>query len=67
MTTLQPVNNEIPNVVQETTNIINLDLCDWRYSYDSVKAFNKYYENKGSTRRMAEYLTYWQTSKSVFN
>ena len=64
---LRPLNDEIPRVVQEPTNIIDLSFCQWRYSWDAVNAFNKYYKEKGSKKRMPEYLTQWQRPESMLN
>lgn len=51
----------------EKSDIIDLEFCQWRYSRDAVNAYNQYYKEKGSTKRIPEYLTQWQKSKLVLN
>lgn len=66
---LKPLNDEVSNVVvaktTEETNVINLDLCQWRYSIDAAKAYNKYQKSMGRKCRIPKCLTFWQSSDNI--
>ena len=66
---LRPINyvvlTEMPE--QEEINVVNLDLCQWRYPKKVIDVYNDYQTSKGKKYKMPYRLTKWQDSNNILN
>lgn len=70
---LKPLNvvvlSEMPEqgTKEQGTNVVNLDLCQWRYSKNVIDKFNDYQTSIGKKCKMPYRWTQWQTSDNILN
>ena len=62
---LRPINNNV--LPEQKSNVIDLDLCPWRYPEEVIKKFNEDQEKESRKFRMPDSWSKWQNKKHYSN